>query len=132
MPPLEDWRGEGRTVSNIARTLRLNTNQHRRVLHIIVRTHHALLTSAEYDSMREFRAGSAAIKPGSLEEQAVADYRERCLSYTETMILINQQCVQDGRPTVTCSVVYTCEVNRVQEVNLIEKRPQGNKDAGSN
>ena len=114
-PPPEDWRGEGGTVSEIARALRLNTNQHRRVLNVIVRTHHALLTGAEYDSMREFRAGSVAITPGSLEEQAVADNRERGLSYTETTLLINRQCLQDGRPTVTRSAVRTCEFPRQKE-----------------
>ena len=68
----------------------VNANQHRRVLNVIVKTHHALLTSAEYDSMREFRGDSVAIKSGSPEEQAVADYRERSLSYTETTLLINR------------------------------------------
>ena len=76
--------------------------------------------------MREFRAGSVAITPGSPEEQAVADNRERGLSYTKTTLLINRQCLQDGRPTVTRSAVRTCELNMVREVNLIEKRPQGN------
>ena len=91
-----------------------------------------MLTGAEYDPMREFRAGSVATTPGSPEEQAVADNRERGLSYTKTTLLINRQCLQDRRPTVTRSAVCTCEFNMVREVNLIEKRPQGNKDAGSN
>ena len=56
-----------------------------------MKTHHALLTGAEYDSMHGFRAGSVAIKSGSPEEQAAADYRERGLSYIETMLLINRQ-----------------------------------------
>ena len=66
-PPPEEWRGEGGTVSEIARALRLNKNQRRRVLNVIVRTHHAMLTGAEYDSMREFRAGSVVIKLDSVE-----------------------------------------------------------------
>ena len=65
---LEEWRGTGGTVSEIARAVCLNANKHRRVLNVIVKTHHALLTSAEYDSMREFRAGSVAVKSGSPEE----------------------------------------------------------------
>ena len=68
--------------------------------------------------MREFRAGNIAIKPGSPEEQAVADYRERGLSYTETTLLINRQCLQDGRPTVTCSAVRTCEIEPVDDQGL--------------
>ena len=87
---LEEWRGAGSTV---ARALRLNANQRRRVLNVIVKMHHALLTGAEYDSMREFRAGSVAIKFGSPEEQAVTDYRESGLSYTKTTLLINRQCL---------------------------------------
>ena len=82
--------------------------------------------------MRKFRAGSVAIKSGSPEEQAVTDYRELGLSYTKTTLLINRQCLQDGRPTVTRSAVRICEMNMVREVDAIEKRPQGNKDADSN
>ena len=67
-PPPEDWRGKGDMVSEITPALRLNTNQHRRVLNIIVKTHHALLTGAEYGSMHEFRAGSITIKSVSPEE----------------------------------------------------------------
>ena len=53
----------------------LNANRHRRVLNVIINTHHALLTDAEYDSMREFRAGSVAIKSGSQE-----DHRKWCVT----------------------------------------------------
>ena len=77
-------------------------------------------------------AGSVAIKPGSPEEQAIADHRERGLSYTETTLLINRQCLQDERPTVTRSAVCTYELNMVRQENSTEKRPQGNKDADSN
>ena len=75
--------------------------------------HHILLTGAKYDSMFEFCAGSVAIKSGSPEEQTVADYRERGLSYTDTTLLINRQCLQDGRPTVTRSAARTCDMNMV-------------------
>ena len=68
-------------------------NQHRLVLNVIVKMHHALLTGTKYDSMREFFASSAAIKSGSPEEQALADYRECGLSYTETVLLIIRQCL---------------------------------------
>ena len=81
--------------------------------------------------MCEFRAVSVAIKSGSPEEQAVADYHDRGLSYTRTTLPINPQCPQDGRPTVTRSAVCTCELNMVREVDAIEKRLQGNKDADS-
>ena len=87
-PPPEEWRGVDGTVSDIARALHLNANQHRPVLNVIVKTHHALLTGAEYDLMCKFRAGSIAIKSGSPEKQAAADYCERGLSYTETTLLI--------------------------------------------
>ena len=52
VPPREEWRGAGSTVSEIARALRLNANQHLRVLNVIIKTHCALLTGAEHDSMR--------------------------------------------------------------------------------
>ena len=90
--PPEKWRGAGGTVSEIARAFRLNANQHRRVLNVIGKTHHALLTGAEYVLMREFHASSVAIKSGSPEEQVVTDYRERGLSYTETTLLISRKC----------------------------------------
>ena len=48
--------------------VRLNTNQHRRVLNAVVKTHHALLTGAKYDLMHKFRSGSVAIKSASPEE----------------------------------------------------------------
>ena len=59
--------------------------------------------------MREFCVGSKSIKPGSIEEQAVADLRKRGLSYIETMILINRDCLQKGRNTITHLAVCTCE-----------------------
>ena len=96
--PPEEWHGVGGTVSKIACALCLYANQHWRVLNVIVKTHHALLTGAEYDSMCEFRAGSVAIKSGSPEEQAATDYRKRCLSYTETKLLISRKCPKDGSP----------------------------------
>ena len=80
-PPPEEWCGVEGAVSEIPRALRLNANQHRCALNVIVKTHHTLLTGAEYLSMREFRAGSVTITFGSPEEQAVADYRKRGLSY---------------------------------------------------
>ena len=82
--------------------------------------------------MSEFRASSVAIKSGSPEEQAVTNYRERGISYIETTLLINRQCLQDGRSTVIRSAIRTCEMNMVREVDAVEKRPQGNKDTDSN
>ena len=120
------------TVSQVASALRLNCNQHRRILNVIVRMHHTMMTSVDCNLMHEFCASSVAIFTGSSQEQAVTDHHKRGLSYTKTTLLINRQCLQDGRPTVTRSAVRTCEFNMVREVNLIEKRPQGNKDAGSN
>ena len=49
----EDWRGDCRTVREIAWALCLNTNQHRRVPNVIVKTHYVLLASAKYNPMRE-------------------------------------------------------------------------------
>ena len=96
-------------------------NQHRRVLNVIVKVHHVLLTGAEYDSMCKFRVGSVAIRSGSPEEQAAVDYRERGLSYTKTTLLINQKRLQDGRPRVTRSADRTCELNMVQDVGLLKR-----------
>ena len=73
VPPYEKWRREGDAVNKIALALRLNINQHRRILDVIVKTHYALLTGVGYDSMREFRAGSIANKPDSPEEQTDTD-----------------------------------------------------------
>ena len=89
VPPAEDWHGEGGTISQVTTALEINSNQHQRILNIVAKTHHAMLTGVEYDSMREFRGGSTTIKLGSIEEQTVTDYREQDLSYTETTLLIN-------------------------------------------
>ena len=67
-------------IGKIARALCLNKNQHRRILDIIVRTHHTMLTGVDYDLMGKLCASSVAIKLGSLEEQAVPDHRKRGLS----------------------------------------------------
>ena len=53
------------------------------------------------------------------------------LSYTETTLLINRQCLQDGRLRVTCFTVHICKLNMVQQEDSLEKRLQGNKDANS-
>mmetsp|Transcript_16400 Transcript_16400/g.29739 ORF Transcript_16400/g.29739 Transcript_16400/m.29739 type:complete len:83 (-) Transcript_16400:160-408(-) len=75
--PPEDCRVESGTVSEIVSALRLKRSQRQRVLKVIATTHHARLTGEEYDSMRAFRAGNRAIKDGSVEQQMVADLRER-------------------------------------------------------
>ena len=77
-------------VSKIARALRPNTNQHRHVLNTAARTHHTLLTGAEYDQRCEFRVSSIAVKSVNPEEYAAADYRVHVLSYTKITLLINQ------------------------------------------
>ena len=43
-PPPEDWHGEGGTVSQIARALRLKKSQKQRVINVIAKTHHAMIT----------------------------------------------------------------------------------------
>ena len=98
---------------------------------MIAATHHTHLTGEEYNSMQAFRAGTRAIKDGSIEQQMVADLRERALSFTETTYLINIECIKNGRTEVSRSGVRTCEANMLREVLSIERRPQGNKDIDS-
>ena len=90
-----------------------------------------MLFGEEYDLAREYRACTRSIADGSIEQQMVADNRERGLSYTETALVINRFCLQNDRPTVTRSGVVTCEQHMVHMINNIEKRPTGNKDVGS-
>ena len=106
---MEEWCGEGGTVGKIARALRLNANQYRCILNIIVQTHHA----TDWRRVRinaQFCAGSVAIQPGIPQEQAIADYCKHGFKYTKTTLLINRQCLQGGRPVVTHSAVCTCEL----------------------
>jgi len=127
-PPPEEWRGEGGTMSQIVKAMKMNKNQRKKVLRVIAQTHHCLTVGEVYDSKRAFRAGTTFIKDGSKEQQLVADYRERGLSLTETTMLVNRWCVANGRETVTRSAVHTCEEKMVKEITNIEKRPQGKKD----
>ena len=127
--PPEDWNGKVRKVLQIASVLRLKESQSRRIQNVISKTHHSMLAGEEYDSMRYCRVGSKAIQIGSIEHHMVADMCERVVSYTECTILINIDCLQRGRPTITRSAVRTCERNMVRIVSNVEKRPQGNKDA---
>ena len=92
-PPPEDWKGTGGTITQIRDILKMTIKQHQRIENVIADTHFAYLTGAEYDSAREFRAGTRIIKSGSIEEQMVADLRERGLSYSETTILICRDCI---------------------------------------
>ena len=75
--------------------------------------------------------GSKSIKAGSIEEQAVADLCKRSLSYTKTTILINCDCFQKDRATITHSAVHTCKQNMMRKVLNIERCPQGKKGIGS-
>ena len=81
--------------------------------------------------MQEFCAGSMSIKDGSVEQQMVADLRERGLSLSDRTILINRDCLQKGCETITRSAIRTCERNMEQMTSNIERRPQGKKDAVS-
>ena len=67
-PPPEDWKGKGSTVSEIVSALRLKKSQRQRVMNVLAKTHHAYVTGEEYDSMRAFRAGTRAIKDGSIKQ----------------------------------------------------------------
>ena len=91
-PPPEDWHGDCGTVSEICTTLKLKKSQRLRVENVIAETHRALLLGEEYDSSRAHRPGTRAIKDGSVEQQMVADCRERGMSYTETTLFINRDC----------------------------------------
>ena len=98
---------------------------------VIAATHSSLISGVDYDSSRAHRPGTRAIKDGSIKQQMVADCRERGMSYTETTLTINIDCIKHGRKTVGRSAVITCEAHMVHEVLGIEKRPQGNMDADS-
>ena len=90
-----------------------------------------MLTDEEYVSMQEFCAGSKSIKDGIVKQQIVADLQKRGLSLSECTILINRDCLQKGRNTITRSAVRTCALNMVRMISNIESRLQGNKNAGS-
>ena len=100
-PPPKDWKGKGGTISEIVSTLRSKTSQRQRVEDVIAATHHAHHTGEEYNSMKAFQAGTHAIEDDSIEQQMVANLREQGLSFTDTTILSNQDCIKTGRMTVT-------------------------------
>ena len=100
-------------------------------MRVIAKTHHSLTVGEAHDSTRAFCAGTAFIKDGSKEQQLVADYRERGLSYTETTMLVNKWRIRNNRETVRHSAVHTCEQNMEKVISNIEKRPQGKKDIES-
>ena len=130
--PPEDWRGHNGTVSQICTAMKLNNrSQRQRVENVIADTHHSILIGEEYDPSRAHRPGTRAIEDGSIEQQMVADLRERGLSYSETTVTINRDCIRNGRETVSRDAVITCEKHMVHVVSNIEKRPQGNKNADS-
>ena len=72
---------------------------------MVTRTHNKMLTSMEHNSMRKFCISNVAIKPNSMGKQATMYHREHILGYTETMVVTNNECLQDGCPIATCSVV---------------------------
>ena len=81
--------------------------------------------------MREFYVGSKSIKPESIKEQTVVNLCEHGLGYIETTILINHDCLQNGRGTITRSAVHTCKQNMMRMVSNIERCPQGKKSVDS-
>ena len=89
---------------------------------MIAKSHHALLTSEEYYSMREFCVGSKLIKEESIKEQAAADLRKQGLGYIETMIHFNLGCLQKGRDIITRVVVCAYQQNIMQKVSNTERR----------
>jgi hypothetical protein len=78
----------------------MQSDQRRRVSKVIKEPHQSLLRGESYDPTKALRAGTTAIKDGSMEQQLVADYRERGLSLTETTMLINRWCVRNGRKSI--------------------------------
>ena len=131
-PPPEDWTGPGGTVSEVIKTLKLSKNLRRKVLTIISQTHRSLLVGTECDLSQAHQAGTRMIADGSEEQQMIANYRERGLSYTETTMLVNRWCIASERTTVTRSAIRTCEEHMEHEISNIEKRPQGKDDPQSN
>ena len=84
-----------------------------------------------YNPSRAHPPGCSKIEDGSQEQQLVADYRERGLSYSETTILINRWCYSNRRDDITRSAVYTCEQRMVRSVTKVGRRPQGKRDPDS-
>ena len=72
------------------------------------------------------------IKDGSKEQQMVADYRERGLSYSETAMLVSRWCIANERMTVTRSAICTCKEHMAHKISNIEKRTQGKDNPQSN
>ena len=100
-PPPEEWDGEDGTVAKIRRAFKMNINQRKRIKNVIAKTHHAMLFGEDYDAARAPRAGTRSIADGSIEQQHVADCRERGLSFSETTLYINNDAFKNGHPTVT-------------------------------
>jgi hypothetical protein len=130
-PPPEDWHGEGGTVSMICEAMKMSKNQRRMIHKVISVTHQCLMTGETYEPMRASVPGTTAIKDGSREQQLIADYRERGLSFTETTMLVNRWCHRNGHESVTRSAVRTCEMKMVKQITTIQKRPQGTNDKDS-
>eukprot|EP00956_Cyclotella_meneghiniana_P020465 scaffold36269_cov40-Cyclotella_meneghiniana.AAC.2 len=131
-PPPEDWDGEGGTVYQIIEGLKMDKNKDRhKVRRVILKTHKALLQGDEYVAMREYRPGTTAIKQGSIQQKLIADYREKGLSFTETTMMINRYCYENGLETVTRSAVVTMEGLMKPKYIPIKKRPQGSDDVNS-
>ena len=109
----------------------MSKNQRRMIHKVISVTHQCLMTGETYEPMRASVPGTTAIKDGSREQQLIADYRERGLSFTETTMLVNRWCHRNGHESVTRSAVRTCKMKMVKQITTIQKRPQGTNDKDS-
>ena len=81
-PPSKDWGGVNGTLSGIQTNLNMRKGQHQRIINVVAKTHHALITGKEYESMRNFRMGSKSIK--------IKERWERGLGYTKTTLFFNR------------------------------------------
>jgi hypothetical protein len=119
------------TIRRIAEHMKMhaNTNKYRDIKAVLVRVRECAREHTPYDGKRagdpvKRRIGGLSIKPGSLEEQLVADFAERGLSMAKICDEINTHLTQAGRPHIGVSSVYTAYLNLDAEETIIKKRKQ--------
>ena len=95
-PPPELWAGPDGTITEIMKFLRLKGTQRKKIKRVITRTYDNYMRGRSYDGKILHNGGRTCdIKPGSVEEQMLADGKEDGKSHADVLWDINEY--RDGK-----------------------------------
>ena len=103
------WFGQNRTVTTIARTLKLVRGSRSVIFNVLYDVNVCLKNGVEYtglDKLQKEYIGRRVLNSGSIEEQLIADWMEDGLGFCLTTMLLNVHQDKQCLPKVEKKAVY--------------------------